>query len=56
MIKTIPKIEFKEIDEKINERVEKNLKLLEESKDYKDIKEKLDKGNNLIDYFLVIGQ
>ena len=56
MIKTIPKIELKEIDEKINERVEKNLKLLEESKDYKDIKEKLDKGNNLIDYFLVIGQ
>ena len=53
MIKTIPKIELKEIDEKINERVEKNLKLLEDSKDYKDIKEKLDKGNNFIDYYWI---
>ena len=50
------KIEIKEIAEQINERIDKNMKLLEQSKDYKDIKEKLDKGNNFIDYFLVIGQ
>ena len=50
------KIEIKEISEQINERIDKNMKLLEQSKDYKDIKEKLDKGNNFIDYFLVIGQ
>ena len=50
------KIEIKEISEQINERIDKNMKLLEKSKDYKDIKEKLDKGNNFIDYFLVIGQ
>ena len=31
------------------------LKELEENKDYKEIKEKLDKGNNFIDYFLIIG-
>ena len=49
-------INIKEISEQINERIDKNLKLLEDSKDYKDIKEKLDKGNNFIDYFLVIGQ
>ena len=49
-------INIKEINEQINERIDKNLKLLEDSKDYKDIKEKLDKGNNFIDYFLVIGQ
>ena len=50
------KIEIKEISEQINERIDKNMKLLEQSKDYKDIREKLDKGNNFIDYFLVIGQ
>ena len=44
-------INIKEISEQINERIDKNLKLLEDSKDYKDIKEKLDKGNNFIDYF-----
>ena len=49
-------INIKEISEQINERIDKNLKSLEDSKDYKDIKEKLDKGNNFIDYFLVIGQ
>ena len=49
-------ITLKEISEQINERIDKNLKLLEDSQDYKDIKEKLDKGNNFIDYFLVIGQ
>ena len=48
-------IESKETSEQLNERIDKNLKLLEDSKDYKDIKEKLDKGNNFIDYFLVIG-
>ena len=31
------------------------LKELEDNKDYVEIKEKLDKGNNFIDYFLVIG-
>ena len=49
-------ITLKEISEQINERIDKNLKLLEDSQDYKDIKEKLDKGNNFIAYFLVIGQ
>ena len=53
MISSIPS---KEITEQINDRIDKNLKLLEDSKDYKDIKEKLDKGNNFIDYFLVVGQ
>ena len=48
------KIEIKEIAEQINERIDKNMKLLEQSKDYKDIKEKLDKGNNFIDYFMII--
>ena len=33
-------INIKEINEQINERIDKNLKLLEDSKDYKDIKEK----------------
>ena len=31
------------------------LKQLEENKDYKEIKDKLDCGNNFIDYFLVVG-
>ena len=35
--------------------IDDKLKELEENKDYKDIKEKLDKGNNFIDYFLIIG-
>ena len=35
--------------------VDDKLKELEDNKDYKDIKEKLDKGNNFIDYFLIIG-
>ena len=35
--------------------VDDKLKELEDNKDYKDIKEKLDNGNNFIDYFLVIG-
>ena len=46
MTKNIP-----EEDKIINDK----LKELEENKDYKDIKEKLDKGNNFIDYFLIIG-
>ena len=53
MISSIPS---KEITEQINDRIDKNMKLLEDSKDYKDIKEKIDKGNNFIDYFLVVGQ
>ena len=53
MIKTV---QTKEISEQINDRIAKNLKLLENSKDYEDAKEKMDKGNNFIDYFLVIGQ
>ena len=36
MISSIPS---KEITEQINDRIDKNLKLLEDSKDYKDIKE-----------------
>ncbi len=43
-------------EEQLKELSEKNLKLLEENKDYKDVKEKLDNGNNFIDYLLVIGQ
>ena len=43
-------------EEQIKDIAEKNLKLLEENKDYKDVKEKLDKGNNFIDYLLVVGQ
>ena len=43
-------------EDHLKEEIEKNIKLLEENKDYKDVKEKLDKGNNFIDYFLVIGQ
>jgi hypothetical protein len=39
--------EEKIIDDKLVE--------LEDNKDYKEIKEKLDKGNNFIDYFLIIG-
>ena len=34
---------------------EEKLKELEQNKDYKEIKEKLDKGNNFLDYFLIIG-
>ena len=43
-------------EEQLKELSEKNLKLLEENKDYKDVKEKLDNGNNFIDYLLVIEQ
>ena len=39
-------------DEKI---IDDKLKELEDNKDYKEIKDKLDKGNNFIDYFVVIG-
>ena len=35
--------------------IDDKLKELEENSDYKEIKEKLDKGNNFIDYFLIIG-
>ena len=35
--------------------IDNKLKELEENTDYKEIKEKLDKGNNFIDYFLIIG-
>ena len=35
--------------------IENYLKELEEDRDYKDTKEKLDKGENFIDYFLIIG-
>ena len=44
--------------EEINEEQKiynEKIKELEENKDYKEIKEKLDKGNNFIDYFLIIG-
>ena len=44
--------------EKISEEYkykEEKIKELEENKDYKEIKEKLDKGNNFFDYFLIIG-
>ena len=40
-----------EVDKLFNDKI----KELQEKKDYQDIKEKLDKGNNFIDYFLVIG-
>ena len=52
----IKSVQIKEISEQLNDRIEKNLKLLEDSKDYEEAKEKMDKGNNFIDYFLVIGQ
>ena len=44
--------------ENINEEekfFKEKLKQLEENKDYKEIKDKLDCGNNFIDYFLVVG-
>ena len=40
-----------EVDKLFNDKI----KELQGKKDYQDIKEKLDKGNNFIDYFLVIG-
>ena len=47
---------MEESSNKLNNIISENLKLLEQSKDYKEIKQKLDKGNNFIDYLLVIGQ
>ena len=53
MSKNIPS---KETSKQLNDIISKNLKSIEEMKDFKELKEKLDKGNNFIDYFLVIGQ
>ena len=49
-------IQSKDTSKSLNDIISKNLKSLEENKDFKELKEKLDKGNNFIDYFLVIGQ
>ena len=49
-------ISTKETSKNLNDIISRNLKSLEEMKDFKELKEKLDKGNNFIDYFLVIGQ
>ena len=44
-----------ENENKADQLINDKLKELEENKDYKDIKEKLNEGNNFIDYFLVLG-
>ena len=44
-----------ENEKKAEQYINDKLKELEENKDYKDIKEKLNNGNNFIDYFLVLG-
>ena len=38
-----------------SKKIKKNIKNLEDDKDYKQLKEDIDKGTNFIDYFLIIG-
>ena len=45
----------KSIDLNFNNKSKNTKKKLENDKDYKQLKEDIDKGNNFIDYFLVIG-
>ena len=45
----------KSIDSYFNKKSKKTKKNLENDKEYKQLKEDLDKANNFIDYFLVIG-
>ena len=45
----------KSIDSYFNKKSKKTKKNLENDKEYKQLKEDIDKGNNFIDYFLVIG-